>query len=103
MRRTLLLLTTLILLAGCSGSYRRAEANLYPPAPPPPHPTEVVPMSPVTEVRLIWQPGHWDWSGGGYAWTSGSFVPLAGHSDQWMDGYWSKVGETWVWVPAHWV
>jgi hypothetical protein len=59
---------------------------------------------PVTTTPLLWQPGHWDWAGGGYAWTPGVFVPSGGHSNMWMQGYWTPAADgTWVWQPAHWM
>jgi hypothetical protein len=74
-----------------------------PPAVPPLQP-EVMGKPPVTTTPLIWQPGHWDWAGGGYSWVPGTFVPSAGHSAMWMPGYWAQ-GEDggWVWQPAHWM
>lgn len=76
----------------------------YNPNPPPPAPlAETIPKPPVTETLLIWQPGHWSWTGSGYIWEPGRFVPREGHGSLWLDGHWDTRGPGWVWVPAHWV
>jgi hypothetical protein len=73
------------------------------PTAPPPIPVETVPKPPVSEEPLIWQPGHWDWTGSAYVWTQGSWVVRAGHGTQWQDGYWVNQGASWVWVAGHWL
>ncbi len=89
----------LLLLLGLS-----ACQSSYPPYPPVPEPrVEVMGKPPVTETLLIWQPGHWDWTGAGYEWIPGGFVPRGTHSDLWMPGYWDRTDQGWRWVPAHWV
>jgi hypothetical protein len=86
-------------LAGCAG---QASGNPYPPVPP--LQAETMGKPPVTTTPLIWQPGHWDWTGGGYTWVPGEFVPSAGHGTLWMPGYWARGADgTWVWQPAHWM
>jgi hypothetical protein len=85
-------------LAACA-----VGGNPYPPVPPPLQP-DVMTKPPVTTTPLIWQPAHWDWTGGGYTWVPGEYVARAGHSDNWMPGYWAQGPEgTWVWQPAHWL
>ncbi|CAH2599289.1 conserved exported protein of unknown function [Rhodovastum atsumiense] len=92
----------LLLLAGCVSATREVAYN--PPYPPPPAvPPEVVPKPPVSEEPLIWQPGHWVWTGTGYNWTAGQWVKRAGHGTQWQDGYWASDSGGWRWVPAHWL
>ena len=81
------------------------------PPPPPSGPPAVPPLQadtmgkpPVTTTPLIWQPGHWDWTGGGYTWAPGEFVPGAGHGVMWMPGYWAPAEDGgWTWQPAHWM
>ena len=51
---------------------------------------------------LLWQPGHWDWNGSGYAWQPGEYVPAAGHGALFQIGYWQQTPSGWVWVKAHW-
>jgi len=85
-----------LMLAGCAQS-----GNPYPPVPP--LKPEVMGKPPVTTTPLIWQPGHWDWNGGGYVWMPGAFVPSAGHGNMWMPGYWENGEGGWTWQPAHWM
>jgi hypothetical protein len=91
-------LAGLCLLAACDAG---TVAPPYPAVPPPQ--AETIPKPPVTEQPLIWQPGHWDWTGGSYAWTSGAWVLRAGHGTTWQDGYWTQVNGAWTWVGPHWV
>ena len=91
-----------LLLAGCSGA-ARDETPQPPPNPPPPY-VEALPLQPISEDPLVWQPGHWDWTGVGYTWREGRWVPKAGHGTQWQAGYWTRGDEgAWHWVPAHWL
>ncbi len=64
--------------------------------------TEAVPKPPVTTEQVVWQPGHWDWSGGGYIWSPGQYVPVAGHGLNWRPGWWSLSDGMWHWEPPHW-
>ena len=65
-----------VLLAACTAQ---------PPAPPVPAPrADPMPLPPVTPEALIWQPGHWDWTGSGYVWAPGFYVPAASHGGNWM-------------------
>ncbi len=72
------------------------------PVPPPPR-AETRPLPPVAEERLTWEPGHWDWSGGTYAWSPGRWVPLDGHGTRWQPAYWALSPAGCTWVPAHWL
>ena len=69
---------------------------------PPPR-TELVPAPPPSPVLLVWRPGHYDWTGGGYVWRPGEWVNLAGHGTSWRDGYWQRIGTSFVWTPGHWM
>ncbi len=91
----------LFLLAGCVSPAVEPAGLPYPA--PPPMPAETIPMPPVSEDALIWQPGHWDWTGGGYIWREGRWVPRGEHGTQWMPGYWAREGGVWNWMPAHWL
>ena len=82
------------ILSGC------ATSTPPPPVPPPPV-AEAIPNPPVSPTPLIWQPGHWDWTGSSYVWSSGEFVPREGHGDLWMPGFWEKTPSGWVRHPAH--
>lgn len=88
------------LLSGCAPA-ASTGGNPYPPVPPPR--TETIPKPPVTATPLLWEPGHWDWTGGGYAWRAGRYVPEGGHSNMFMPGWWKSTPSGYVWVPAHWL
>lgn len=75
--------------------------NPYPA--PPPVQAEAIPPPPVSEDPLVWQPGHWDWTGTAYVWTGGRWIARAGHGTTWQDGYWANANGAWTWVPAHWM
>jgi hypothetical protein len=89
--------------AACTQGAQTPVASANPNPPPPPVRTEVIPKPPVSEEPLIWQPGHWDWEGTGYAWHEGEWVKRAGHGTEWQDGYWANQNGAWSWVPAHWM
>jgi WXXGXW repeat (2 copies) len=99
-RTPILLLAVSLALAGCV-STTRVVTNPY--TNPPPVRVEAIPKPPVSEQPLIWQPGHWDWTGDGYAWREGRWVPREGHGTEWQDGYWTNANGTWTWLPAHWL
>lgn len=94
------LMLTAGLLAGCVPPASPEAANPYPPVPDPI--PEALPKPPVTAEPLIWQPGHWDWTGSGYVWAKGQYVPAQGHGNLWMPGWWSRPADTWIWQPPHW-
>ncbi len=87
-------------LAGCVAVATTAYGPY--PAPPPPQ-AEIIIKPPVSEAALVWQPGHWDWISGGYAWTGGAWVSQAGHGRVWQFGSWSNATGAWVWNPARWI
>lgn len=73
-------------------------AVTYPPVPPPM--AEARPLPPVSRQPLIWQPGHYDWTGSSYVWQPGRYIArdVAGQG-LWQEGYRDGTGN---WVPAHW-
>ena len=87
-------------LAGCASPSGYATPP-YPPVPP--AQVEAMPKPPVSGEPLVWRPGHWDWTGQGYVWARGEWIPRAGHGTTWQEGWWSLNGTTWSWVPAHWL
>ena len=89
-----LAIVVLFLLAACAGQE---------PAPVPPPMAETIPKPPVSAVPLMWQPGHWDWSGSAFVWAPGQYVDAAGHSGTWMPGWWEKTDSGWVWRAGHWM
>jgi len=92
---TLPVLAGLTLLAGC----------VPPPPPPfptpPPLPAEVLPLPPVSEAPLVWQPGDWTYVDGSYRYNPGLYVPAAGHGQQWEFSHWAPGPDGPVWVPGH--
>jgi hypothetical protein len=98
--RRYLLLGVPLALAGCYVTPTTELVAAYPPIPPPrPDP---MPKPPVSARPLIWQPGHWEWTGRSYVWTPGAWVPREGHGTLWQDGYWAPGSGGWTWVPVHW-
>jgi hypothetical protein len=97
-RRRPLLLGTIGLGLGL-GVLGRAAAQpfRYPPVPPPR--VEPVPRRP-PPGRVRWQPGHWHWSGRGYVWVPGRWVPVG--RGRWAAGRWAWRRGAWVWVPGGW-
>lgn len=89
------------LLAGCATQPGTTAMSAPPPVPPPR--TDPIPMPPVTATPLIFQPGHWDWNGGGYIWQPGEYVPREGHGSLYMPGYWAQSKSGWQWLPPHWL
>lgn len=88
-------------LAGCATGPKGPMAGSCPVAPAPR--VEVTPKPPVSEDPLVWQPGHWDWNGGGYTWRAGAWVARAANGTTWLDGYWTVANGQCIWVPAHWL
>ncbi|HQT78156.1 MAG TPA: hypothetical protein PLD10_13960 [Rhodopila sp.] len=90
-------------VAGCtqSNTTSATDANPYPAVPP--LISEPIPKPPVTAEALMWQPGHWDWTGSGYVWAKGQYVPAAGHGNMWMPGWWARTPSGWQWQPPHWM
>ncbi len=94
-------LTLGLLVAGCATQTTRVGGER--PFPPVPEPIpEIVPKPPVSAESLMWQPGYWDWTGAGYIWRPGLYVPAAGHGNLWNTGYWANRDGGWVWLPPHW-
>jgi len=87
-----------LLLGACATTQAVAP---YPAVPPPV--AENVPLPPVSATPLIWQPGHYDWTGTSYVWSPGRWVQRAGHGTLWQDGYWAQTPSGYAWVPAHWM
>jgi WXXGXW repeat (2 copies) len=94
------LLGAFLALSACTVNV--PPASPYPPVPP--LTVETVPNPPVSATPLTWQPGHWNWTGSGYVWEPGQYVPREGRGNMWMPGYWARTpGGGWAWQPAHWM
>ncbi len=97
-----LTLAVAILAIGLACGCTREEPGGPPYPPVPATLSEIIPKPPITAEPLMWQPGHWDWTGSGYAWAPGLYVPAAGHGNLWMPGWWAQTAGGWAWQPAHW-
>lgn len=81
-------------------SVQACSPSAHPPVPP--IPSELVPAPPRSDTSLIWQPGHFDWTGAAYVWTPGQWVERAGHGTLWQDGYWRDRPVGPEWIRGHW-
>lgn len=73
-------------------------------APPVPDPLpESIPLPPVSAEPLRWRPGHWNWTGTGYSWVAGEYVPQSNAGTMWLPGHWDQSGGGRVWNPPRWV
>jgi hypothetical protein len=68
-------------------------------APPPPR-VETPPPAP--SAQMVWQPGHWFWSGTRYDWLPGHYVESPSANAYWMPGYWQQGPNGWVWIEGRW-
>lgn len=113
-------------LSACNGGPGTSTAMTRPPrptaaapppraveAPPPTSPTrppqvhaELVPPPPLGSGPMVWQPGHWDYTGkAGKPWAfhRGHYVPPPRGETTWVPGWWSHVPNgSWIWVHGHW-
>ncbi len=74
---------------------RQAEAQPYPPVPPPRY--ETVPVAP--GPAYVWRGGGWRWDGRSYVWAPGAYVIRHAGYHRWVPGHWGRFGR---WIPAHW-
>jgi YXWGXW repeat-containing protein len=74
------------------------------PSAPPPIRAEVVPPPPAGESTLvIWQQGHWAWSGTNWVWVAGQYVTPPAPKVVWDPGHWVQQSDgTWKWVDGQW-
>ena len=103
MQRMRILLTALAgvgLLAACQG----------PPRPPPAivvqQPAVMVPTPPPGVAGIVWQPGHWQWTGQSpqpWQWVAGRYEQAPAGQRMWVPGRWEQapVGG-WSWIEGHW-
>ncbi len=76
-----------------------AEAQGYPPLPPPQFER---PPPPPPSQGYVWQPGHWRWNGYRYVWFGGRYVPAGPGYRHFVPGHWANRYGQWVWIPQHW-
>jgi hypothetical protein len=79
--------------------------NMAPMPPPPPH-AELVPPPPPGAGPVVWQPGHWSYTGfagNPWAWDGGQYVPAPPGETTWVPGRWAQQPSGgWVWLGGHW-
>ncbi len=81
-------------------------ATVVSPAPPPPPESELVPPPPQGSGPVVWQPGHWAYTGvtgNPWSWVSGVYVTPPPGEAHWIPGQWQETtAGTWMWVAGHW-
>ncbi len=85
----------LVLLSACA-----PRPQVFPT--PPALPVVKIPLPPVSETALIWQPGDWTYTSGSYRYDAGHYIPAEGHSSTWVYGHWAGTRDHYVWVRGHW-
>ena len=70
---------------------------------PPPLPAETIPLPPVSDEPLVWQPGDWTYLDGSYHYDPGHYLPQAGHGSNWAFGHWVGTRGNYSWVPGQWL
>lgn len=93
------ILGALLLTIGLSGL---AAAQPGPPYPGVPALREERIPPPPPGARMVWEPGHWRWTGASYAWIGGHYARPGRYSNRWVHGHWANRGGRWVWVEPHW-
>lgn len=100
------------LLAACQGPPRPPPAIVVQqpavmvPGPPPPMQAELVPTPPAGVAGIVWQPGHWQWTGQSpqpWQWVTGRYEQAPAGLRMWVPGRWEQapVGG-WSWIEGHW-
>lgn len=84
-----------LLLTGCA-----MQPRGYPV--PPGLPAETIPLPPVSEEALLWQPGDWAYFGGSYRYETGHYVPRAERNTSWTFGHWTGLSPDVLSVPGGW-
>ena len=76
------------------------------PGPPPPARSELVPPPPQGVGPVVWQPGHWQYSGIAgreWSWQPGQYVPPPVGQTTWVPGRWiQQPTGGWTWLEGHW-
>lgn len=83
-----------------------ATVTMVAPTPPPPPESELVPPPPQVSGPVVWQPGHWAYTGAAgdpWSWVSGVYVSPPPGQATWIPGQWQQAPNgTWMWVTGHW-
>jgi hypothetical protein len=56
---------------------------------------------PKPRAGYVWAPGHWEWSGRFYSWTTGTWI-VQHRDQQWVADRWEQVGSQYHYLPGHW-
>jgi hypothetical protein len=76
------------------------------PGPPPAPHAELVPPPPPGAGPVVWQPGHWQYTGIAgheWAWQPGQYVPPPPGQTTWIPGHWTQQPTGgWTWMEGHW-
>jgi hypothetical protein len=76
------------------------------PGPPPPPHSELVPPPPQGARPVVWQPGHWQYTGmagNPWSWQPGQYVPPPLGQTTWIPGQWlQQPTGAWSWSEGHW-
>jgi len=82
-----------------------ARVSIAPNPPPPPH-AELVPPPPQGVGPVVWQPGHWLYTGiagQDWSWQPGQYVPPPPGQTTWVPGQWvQQPTGGWTWIEGHW-
>lgn len=107
----------LVALSGCGSSpppqttqiilQQPAQTATVAPTPPPPPHSELVPPPPASSGPVVWQPGHWRYTGmagNPWYWEGGRYVSVPPGSTTWVPGTWIQQAGSgmWTWQEGHW-
>jgi len=83
-----------------------AQQVVVAPGPPPPPHSELVPPPPPGAGAVVWQPGHWLFTGApgrDWSWQPGQYVPPPMGQTTWVPGRWlQQPTGGWTWLEGHW-
>jgi len=76
------------------------------PGPPPAPHSELVPPPPPGAGPVVWQPGHWMFTGvagNEWSWQPGQYMPPPMGETTWVPGHWTQQPTGgWYWLEGHW-
>src|ERR1051326_1445574 len=77
------------------------ERHIVAPGAPPALQTEVVPPAP--NDLVVWNPGHWNWTGMDWVWEPGHYMTRVQTTAMWQPGHWEvQPAGGYMWVEGHW-
>src|SRR4051812_43810516 len=77
--------------------------SLVAPGPRPPRRADFVPPPSPGMGPVVWQPGHWRYSGNTWVWQPGQYTPPPPGQTTWIPGRWTQQSTGgWVWTEGHW-